>query len=398
MPPLAVAVIGSGETSQKNVEAQLNDFTTPYSDVTFILPADDEHWTPVVEASFDWLVENELPYVVVTTGASPSKELVPVIEGAEEVIKVARISTKMVQLLQKQAQEGEAAALLVAWNDDDPEAVTAVNKALNAEIDAFNLLDGLDKFTFDDDEGEGGDEGDEAPLPDDTVDGDQAADEDGEAPAAQIGDDYDSKGVRALRALLRERSEEHDIPDRTIGQLEKDDAIRALRNIDNGKGKAQPQEKKAESAKVSEKILADKEERTTRARRAFAEGADEGRGDEAQQSLPRSRGGDVLTDQDDDEEPVEAEVLEDAQQATTVATVDPSYLEDGLRARALELAISGGKSGAEAIADAERYVLYLRGERKSPGRPRADGTPAQPREINPETGKPVRRRGSRSTD
>lgn len=362
-PPLAVAVIGTGETPVKNVEALLNDYTSPYAEVTFVLPVDDEHWTPTIQAVLDWAVANEIPYVAVTDGSSPSKALVPVLEGAESTIKVARVSTKLVSLLVEEKAEGDV-ALLVAWDDDDAEASTAVTKALSSEVTALNLCDGLDPFEFDDEDG-AGDDGEVAQPPA------------GRAAAAEPDDEYDAKGIRALRALLRER-DGHGLSDKQIGQLEKPDAIKALRKLDAG-GDEPPAEEPDEPKE---------ETRTTRARRAFAEGAAEGSGDEAQ-ALPRSRGADILDNEGGDPEPTEA--------ATAGGVADGPFEETGLRHRALELAISGGKTGADAIADAIKYATYLKGERQSGGRPRADGSPAQPREIG-EDGKPVRRRRASSTE
>ena len=379
-PPLTIAVIGTGETSSKNVEAQINDFTAPFGEVTVILPVDTDYWSPAIDAAYQWTVANDIPYVAVTTGGTPSKKLAPILEAADETLKVARISTKMVQLLQGQVAEGEDVALLVAWDDDDAEAVTAVNKALTAEIPALNLLDGLDPFSFDDDE-EGGQ--------DDSVDHD-ALDAKAKASSDTPDDGYDEMGIRALRKLLRDRADEHDLPDRLIGQLEKDDAIRALRNTDAGKGKLKPRDEEPEEESTRAAVLEDddKPARTTRARRAFAEGAAEGSGDEAQ-TLPRSRGGDVLEDQDGDEEDTKP-----ADPRQPGGEADGPAEDEHLRHRALELAIGAGKSGSEAIADAIKYAAYLKGERRSAGRPRADGTPAQAREINPETGKPIRRRST----
>lgn len=379
-PPLTIAVIGTGETSSKNVEAQINDFTAPFGEVTVILPVDTDYWSPAIDAAYQWTVANDIPYVAVTTGGTPSKKLAPILEAADETLKVARISTKMVQLLQGQLAEGEDVALLVAWDDDDAEAVTVVNKALTAEIPALNLLDGLDPFSFDDDE-EGGQ--------DDSVDHD-ALDAKAKASSDTPDDGYDEMGIRALRKLLRDRADEHDLPDRLIGQLEKDDAIRALRNTDAGKGKLKPRDEEPEEESTRAAVLEDddKPARTTRARRAFAEGAAEGSGDEAQ-TLPRSRGGDVLEDQDGDEEDTKP-----ADPRQPGGEADGPAEDEHLRHRALELAIGAGKSGSEAIADAIKYAAYLKGERRSAGRPRADGTPAQAREINPETGKPIRRRST----
>ena len=378
-PPLTIAVIGTGETSSKNVEAQINDYTAPFGEVTVILPVDTDYWSPAIDAAYQWTVANDIPYVAVTTGGTPSKKLAPILEAADQTLKVARISTKMVQLLQGQVAEGEDVALLVAWDDDDAEAVTAVNKALTAEIPALNLLDGLDPFSFDDEEG----------GQDDSVDH-EALDAKAKASSDTPDDGYDELGIRALRKLLRDRADEHDLPDRLIGQLEKDDAIRALCNTDAGKGKLKPRDEEPEEESTRAAVLEDddKPARTTRARRAFAEGAAEGSGDEAQ-TLPRSRGGDVLEDQDGDEEDTKP-----ADPRQPGGEADGPAEDEHLRHRALELAIGAGKSGSEAIADAIKYAAYLKGERRSAGRPRADGTPAQAREINPETGKPIRRRST----
>jgi hypothetical protein len=370
-PPLAVAVIGTGETPTKNVEALLNDYTTPYADVAFILPVDDEHWSSTLADVHAWAVENDIPYVAVTDGSTPSKALVPILEGADSTQKVARVSTKVVQLLAQEAGDGADVALLVAWDDDDQEAATAVTKALSSSVTALNLCDGLDPFEFDDE------------------DGDDEAKETAELKAAESSreseptDDYDSKGIRALRALLREHPNKGDLTDRKIGQLEKDAAIELLRELDAGD---------APSAAPVPDAEPQEETRTTKARRAFAEGVAEASGDEAQ-ALPRSRGADILENEGDD--PIVATQIVD--KGIGVAAPGPAN-EEYLRQRALELAVQSGAGPEGVIPLALKMEVYLRGERQSSGRPRADGTPAQPREIG-ENGKPIRRRPSRgSTD
>jgi len=395
--PLTLAFLGGGELSSKMTESMLADYTAPFEEVTVILPVDDAYWSPAIESVYDWVSANDVPFVAVTSGGTPSKDLVAVLEAADNVQKVARISIKMVQLLQQEAAESEV-ALFVFWDDDDEEAVLAVNKALAGEVRAYNMLDGLDEFTFDDDEPEAANPVSEEDEPADRKSRDAHTSEESDPDEGKFGpaDEYDDWGIRKLRAALRERKDDHDIPERTIGQLEKDDAIRALRNIDNGAGKPEP---KAESGKIAEKIInASKEERTTRARRAFAEGAAEGTEDEAQ-ALPRSRGGDVLADQDDDLDPNPKQATIDAEEAEETAAEAAGFgiNDSSLRMEALRLAIGGGKSGVEAVSDAMRYETYLKGQRQSGGRPRADGSPAQAREIG-ENGKPVRRRRASSTD
>lgn len=371
-PPLAVAVIGTGEVSTKNVEALLNDYTAPYAEVTFVLPVDDEHWTPTLGVIHDWLIANEIPYVAVTDGSSPGKDIVPVLEAADSTIKVARVSVKMVQLLKEESGEGADVTLLVAWDDEDAEASSAVNKALSSDVTALNLCDGLDPFEYDDEEGD--DEGEVAQKPRNKAGVSEPVDE----PT----DDYETKGIRALRAILRER-DGHGLTDRQIGQIEKEGAVATLRSLDT---KVAPAVEEADEAQT--------ETRTTRARRAFAEGASEGQ--EETRPLPASKGSDIIeTEEGEDKPRRRLQPPHDVEEYSDVTAVAPN--EDYLRARALELAISAGKSGTEAIADAMKYETYLKGERSSGGRPRADGTPAQPREIN-EDGKPVRRRRSSSTE
>lgn len=377
-PPLTLGLIGTGETSVKNAEALLNDYTSTYAEVALVVPIDDAHWSPTLEAALAWAGANDIPYVAVTDGSSPSKSLVPLLEAADSVIKVARVASKIVQLLAEQSSEGEDVALMVCWDDDDNEAATAVTRALGADVKAFNLCDGLDPFEFDED----GDEGQDDSVDHAALDARQTSGGRAGASAPEPSDDYATKGVRALRALLRTR-EGHGLTDRSIGQLEKDEAIAALRKLDGGDVQPAAQEDDDEAAATP----------TTKARRAFAEGAAEGRGDEAQAelSLPNSRGADILENETSKitANPVEAEV--------TLATGAGTFEDSALRHRALELAISGGSKGAYAIADAMKYEVYLKGQRQSAGRPRADGTPAQAREIDPETGRPKRRKPS-STD
>lgn len=390
--PLTLAVIGSGSGTPKMTESLLADFTAPYEEVTLILPVDGAYWSDDIAVIYDWALDNDVPFVAVTTGGTPDKALVDVLEAADSVQKVARVSVKLVQLLQQEAAESDV-ALFVLWDDDDEEAVLAVNKALTAEVPAYNLLDGLDKFSFDDDDEEGAEEENEQHLIQEgkATNAELADEPDPDEGKFAPADEYDDWGVRKLRAALREHPNKKDT-DRAIGQMDKDDAIKALRVADQAKLSGDEPEEVVQEVEDEEE--SPKAARTTRARRAFAEGAAEGTGDEAQ-AMPRSRGGDVLEDQDTEE----AETSDDSgQNAQAEPTTDSSWDAGvALRDRALELAVAAGKNGAEAIADAMKYEVYLKGQRQSGGRPRADGTPAQPREIG-EDGKPVRRRRASSTD
>ena len=390
--PLLLGVIGTGEASAEVLEALLVDLTSPYEEVSFIFPAVGSMWTTSTDVVYDWTgdaTDDGLPFDALTGSGAPEKDFVQILESAEQVHKVARIPVKMVQLLQE-AQADADVKLLVLWDEKDEDTVLAVNKALELGVPAVDLLNGLEPFEFgDDDTGEGEDpEGDDAERV-------------GAEPAA-IGDDYDDLGVRALRAKLREHPNKK-LSDRAIGQLDKDDAIRALRIADQDAAGGVGPDKIVED---DEPAAAAKTERTGRARRAFAEGAAEGRGDEAQQELPRSRGGDVLEDQDGELQVAGDPVTEDEAQDVlgqnsqpTMHPVAAAAQEEWLRFEALKLAVQSGAGPEQAVPVAQRYEIYLRGERKAPGRPRADGSPAQLRERDPETGKPVRRRAARgSTD
>lgn len=372
---LTVGVIGTGSShSQKMVETLLTDYTSPYEEVAFIFPVVATAWSEATDVVLDWTAANDVPFIALTDGGAADKDFIQVLEDAEEVIKVARIPTKLVQMLKEESGD---TALLVLWDENDEDTALAVNKALEEGIPALNLLDGLDPFSFED-------EGDEPG-------------EGSDSPAAQVGDDYDDWGVRKLRAALREHPNKAHT-DRQIGQLEKDDAIRALRTADQAALKGDTPAEVVQEA--DEPVEQDKAERTTRARRAFAEGAAEGSGDEAQ-TLPRSRGGDVLTNQVSESiEQGEREIDRSLDEVLAEAVENPDvefYDDRYLRLEALRLAVAAGASGAEAIPTAQRFAIYLKGERKSPGRPRADGSPAEPRAINPETGKPIRRRGRQAS-
>lgn len=372
---LLIGVIGIGETTSEIAEALLTDLTAPYEEVALVVAAADQFWSTTTDDIMDWSEQNNIGYSALTDG-EPAKDFVSVLEDASETVKAARLPIKMAQLLAEAKTENDVVLLVLGNTQDpeDPEAEVAVNKALELGVKTLDLLNGLEEFEFDE-EGQ-----------DDSVD--HAA-----LDAKRVGDDYDDLGVRALRAKLREHPNKID-SDRAIGQLNKDDAIAALRRADQAQAQGDAPEE------VVQEQDDPKAESTRRARRAFAEGAAEGTGDEAQ-SLPRSRGADVIVDQDDelDSDGGPAVLNESAATHPVASTDGASHEDEILRLEALRLAVQSGASGTEVIPTAERFAIYLRGERKAPGRPRADGSPAQRREINPETGKPVRRRPGRdSTD
>lgn len=176
---IRVGVLGSGTASTKSIKSLLTDFIAEQSkkgNLSFVLPVTTELFHPGVKAVADVLVEQEVPFDVVTDAkGARSRNLKPYTSNAAEIHEGERgLAQKVVTI----ASKGDVAFLVVLFDEDDASLEKAIEKAWTAEIEVRDLTQGMGVVEAADDEDEDDEEDDDAKEEDDDEE-----DDDDEEPA-----------------------------------------------------------------------------------------------------------------------------------------------------------------------------------------------------------------------
>lgn len=170
--------IGFGEVKTRATNAILEDqFEAADGNVRFILPITKEHFTDGIQLAADFARKNDIPYeIVVDETTAKMKDAKEYVADAVKEHKVARIPHKIVALLEK-AGNGK---LVVFWDADEDDGAIAFAKAYDADIPAFDIVNGFEPLTYGEDSEEP-----EADADPEETDGDESEDaaEDDEKPA-----------------------------------------------------------------------------------------------------------------------------------------------------------------------------------------------------------------------
>lgn len=328
---MTIGLLGTGKASIKSASALIGDLTESATDVTFVVPVTPTHFTSDIEAILEWAHDEGHKYIAVLDDTSAdTKDLADYIEAAEQTFKVAKPAVKVVNLLER-ADDGR---LLMLWDDEDDDCMTALERAVDREVPALDLTNGLDVLQFDDPASESAEEGEvkKSAKDDDEEDGTpertvEAADDDDPVAEFAPKDDLDTLGVRKLRDMVEE---ELGLTRRKVGQMSKDDCIDALRKHRSG-GQETP----------------------------ASRDDDEG-GDEAQQPTRARERAAQREEEPTEDEPVAAQQVKGE---SVQATVDVEWQTQRLREAALDFAIrSAGEAKPDAVVTrAEAYLAFLRG-------------------------------------
>ena len=337
--PMTIGLLGSGEMKVEAAISLIEDLAEVADPVTVIVAADEKNWTPTLSGITEFLADNDVAFeLVIDDGSDVPAE---VTEAAQSTHKVARPAQKVVALLER--AEGDK-RLVVLWDDENEDAVKATERAVDRGIKALDLTAGLEELTFDGDADEpgvepavGATEADEA-------------DEANEQATEVVDDGLDKLGVRALRNLVEE---EAGLSRKVVGSMDKGACIAALR--DHRAAGTAP-------ADAEDEVEDEADEATEEATAPAAE-ADP---DEAQQStvaVPSnaSSGGAV---------------------SATMGMAADDYLDRQARQEALFRACDFHTAETDVdtvVRTAHRFKAFLTGEQVVAGRPRRDGSPAQPR-------------------
>lgn len=332
---VTIGFFGSGEGDiakiQQALEGQLEDVPED-AEIRFILPV-FEDVSPEIEEMSKWAINNELPYEAVTdqaTSKTKAHAQRAMIDGATKTHVVSDIPSQIVKLLEK----APGPSLFVFLNAEDPEECgEIVQAAVDAGVPAYDLLDDMARL-----EPPPGDE-DETPEPE----------------ASDDGEDY---------PVTRDELE----------AMERDE----LREIAKELGVIPPRSKEAMIDAILE-----------------AQGDEPEDEPEAEKEAPEP-----------EPEP-EAEADEETEDVVTVVKGlldDFKAGMDDFSARLLDSLSGNGKApveppaapkrsrGRSTKATAKATAETAPASRRSPGRPRKDGTPARRRVEDPSTGRRVRTR------
>lgn len=328
---MTIGLLGSGKASIKTASALIGDLTEGAADVTFVVPVTKTHFTADIEAILEWAHDEGHKYIAVLDDTSADeKDLADYVEAAQDTFKVAKPAVKVVNLLER-ADDGR---LLMLWDDEDEDCMTALERAVDREVPALDLTNGLDVLQFDDPAAASAEEGEVVkPAKDDDEDGTpertvEASDEDDPVAEFAPQDDLDSLGVRKLRDMAEE---ELGMSRRKVGQMSKPDCIAALREARGGTPEASPSPKAQEDA------------------------------DEAQQP---SRAREEAVEEYDGRADAEADIAERAtvaDQGISSASVLASPNGFQLRIEALAFATKHDESPNKIVERAEAYLAFLRG-------------------------------------
>lgn len=145
---VTLGFIGTGKVAEKNSSALLDDYIGAQDgEVKFVLPITKEHWTPSLQAIASYAIDNEIDYeVVIDDSTGSNKKHQEFLDVATSSHKVVRVPNKVVSLLDK-AGEGR---LIILWDDEDGDAMKALERASDAKIPCLDLTSALDLLEIDD--------------------------------------------------------------------------------------------------------------------------------------------------------------------------------------------------------------------------------------------------------
>jgi hypothetical protein len=160
----AIAFAGSGESSEENTKALLNDYlgfgpedSEGYPDVPddfdvrIVLPLSDSHVTEPVMGVFDWTEYADVTYeLLVEKSAKVSgKDAKALIKYAESEKEVASVNSAIIDALVDAKEDGYEPLLFLFWGEEgDQNAEVLLDLASTAGIKAKDVTAGLDDISF----------------------------------------------------------------------------------------------------------------------------------------------------------------------------------------------------------------------------------------------------------
>ena len=153
-----IAIMGSGELSEKAFKALVTDHLTQFSkdNVSFVLAMRKGESTDTLTMVGDFLTANEYDYEFVTDDGGPRvRAFKPYVQNATEVFEVKRGYVQKIVRLLASADVGQLFALL---DEGDEELDKTMMEAFSKGVKVYNLIDGLDELEPADEDESGEDE------------------------------------------------------------------------------------------------------------------------------------------------------------------------------------------------------------------------------------------------
>lgn len=400
VPPLTLGIAGSGELAKDAAWALLDDFIGEAKVDMVYLPVSDDDTTDEIIHIHRWCVDHDIPYTTVSNDAAgKDRGLKKLIDGAEADYEISEsgATQDIVDLL----SDGDVAdgRLLMFFNGEDEADLEAFEYAAANDVRAFDFLDGLDEITHEEDDGTAPAAPEPTPEPADELAprrgrrGSKAADPE---PAAEkpSGGDYTTVEKRELTRLGKLNLVELKKKAKALG----DPSIttESMRGMDKEQVADLIVVTKRNQAASGESDGAGSEEPADEAQTA----ARPRRGRAAEPAEEPQEPSDSDDGSEDPKEAVFARLRGSREQAERIArgmsAVAKAELD--LADDADDIEIAAGMLAAALMAFAEFLIVEVR-KPKSAGRPRADGTEAQPKPpADPDAPKRGRGRPRKAVD
>jgi len=386
--PLTLGFAGSGELDPKSIIPLLDDYVEGRTIEALYVPVTDADWTDEMAAVVEWAKKNDIPYTTISDEDALKKpELKGVIDDAEDDFEAGESAGKsIVELLAGDENEPVAdGRLLLFMNGSEDEDVSVFEEADQLEVPAFDLCNGLKPIQFGDDEDDAPAEDEpaeeEAPEPAPVARGrrkaavkqeEVVADDDDEDEEPAAGESREEL-LKLSLVELKKRAKALDPKVHTTETLRgksKGDIIPLLTG-DEAPDEAPDEAQAALSTG-----------RVREAPKAAPEVADEGEGDDPEAET-RAAVFARLRGQRETAERISAQV----------SRISKELVDDAAEGEEFETAAAVLASALMIFAD---FIVSEIRKPKSPGRPRKDGTEAQPKVEKVEEAPKTRRRSSSS--
>jgi hypothetical protein len=168
-PPLTLGIAGSGQLDVKLIAPILDDLTEGREVADLYLPVTDSDYTDEVAAVVAWAKDNDIAYTTLSDeDATKDGELKRIIEASEDDYDAGDSAGKaVVEMLAGDEKNPVADGRLLMFMDaEQDEDVAVFEEAAEQEVPAFDLCNGLLPISFDeDDAGDGEGAADGAPEP-----------------------------------------------------------------------------------------------------------------------------------------------------------------------------------------------------------------------------------------
>lgn len=183
--PITIAVAGAGDTTEANVEALLNDLLgfgdegddgyyvdSDREEINVFFPASKTHSNKNLDKVVAWTAKANLPFYVAVDEdqvEKPDRKMKTTLADAEEVKEVSDVNAELIDVLEIAATNGQEAYLILLFGDDEEgpsdEIYDLLEAADAAGIQVKDLTAGLDDIKITDDAAEAEPEPDPEPEP-----------------------------------------------------------------------------------------------------------------------------------------------------------------------------------------------------------------------------------------